>query len=275
MSRITDFDPDKTILRIPTLRLSNTQIDQLKQGLIKVPELTVFFWIVKLLTTALGESTSDYLVHKLDPVVAVMIGAIGFAIVITVQFFVRRYFAPIYWAAVIMVAVFGTMGADVVHIVLGVPYWASTIFFAVSLAIVFLIWYGSEKTLSIHSIYTLRREFFYWSTIIVTFALGTAAGDLTAYTFHLGFFTSLLLFLVLMAIPIIGYWLFGLNAIAAFWFAYILTRPIGASFADWTGKSGSAGGLGLGSGHVGIVLGIIIIGFVSYLTITRRDVQDM
>jgi uncharacterized membrane-anchored protein len=240
----------------------------------KVPEVTVYFWIIKLLTTALGESTSDYLVFQIDPRIAVVIGGIGLAIALILQLTVRRYIAWIYWLAVIMVAVFGTMAADVVHIVLHVPYLISTVCFSVALAVVFVVWYASEKTLSIHSIYTRRRELFYWATVMTTFALGTATGDMTASTLHLGYFASGVLFAVLIAVPALGFWLFGLNEILAFWFAYILTRPLGASFADWTGKAHSASGLALGDGPVSLVLVILIIGFVGYLTVTRKDTKS-
>ena len=140
----------------------------------KVPEITVYFWIIKLLTTALGESTSDYLVHQLNPIIAVALAGIGLLVALVLQLAVRRYVAWIYWLAVVMVAVFGTMAADVLHIGLGIPYLVSTAFFAVALAVIFGVWYASEKTLSIHSIYTRRRELFYWATVITTFALGTA-----------------------------------------------------------------------------------------------------
>jgi uncharacterized membrane-anchored protein len=237
----------------------------------KVPEITIYFWIIKILTTALGESTSDYLVHQIDPVMAVLLGFIGFAIAMVLQFKVRRYIPWIYWFTVTMVALFGTMAADVIHIVLKVPYTISTGFFAVVLAIIFLIWYQVEKTLSIHSIHTPRREIFYWIAIIATFALGTAAGDWTAITLKLGFLTSGMVFALLFAIPAIAYWMFRLNAIIAFWFAYIMTRPFGASFADLFGKAKEAGGLGFGNGLVSAVLFILIIGFVGYLAITRKD----
>src|SRR6516225_4930610 len=177
----------------------------------KVPQVTALFWVVKLLTTAFGESTTDYLVKVIDPVVAVVFGAIALAAALLLQFRARRYIAWIYWLAVVMVAVFGTMAADVTHIVLGVPYLYSTIFFSIALAIIFSIWYTIEKTLSIHSINTFRRELFYWATVLVTFALGTAAGDMTASTLGLGYFASGVLFAVLFAIPALSYWLFGLN----------------------------------------------------------------
>jgi len=240
----------------------------------KVPEITIFFWIIKILTTALGESTSDYLVHHIDPVIAVVFGFIGFAIAVVIQFMVRRYIPWIYWFTVTMVALFGTMGADVIHIVLKVPYTISTGFFAVVLAIIFMIWYKVENTLSIHSIYTPRREIFYWIAVIATFALGTAAGDWSAITLKLGFLTSGVLFAILFAIPAIAYWKFRLNEITAFWFAYIMTRPFGASFADLFGKAKEAGGLGYGNGLVSAVLFILIIGFVSYLAVTRKDIKS-
>jgi len=237
----------------------------------KVPEVTVYFWIIKLLTTGMGETTSDYLVHQLNPIIAVALGGIGLAAALLLQIFVRRYVAWIYWLAVVMVAVFGTMAADVLHIGLGIPYLVSTAFFTVALAVIFTVWYANEKTLSIHSISTRRRELFYWATVIATFALGTATGDMTATTLGLGYFSSGVLFAVLIAVPALGYWLFGLNEILAFWFAYIVTRPLGASLADWMGRPHSLGGLGLGTGQVSLGLAILIIGFVGYLTVTRKD----
>jgi uncharacterized membrane-anchored protein len=238
----------------------------------KVPEITAIFWIIKLLSTAMGESTTDYLVYQINPYVAVALGCIGLAVALILQLLVRRYIAWVYWLAVVMVAVFGTMVADVAHVVLGIPYLVSTVFFASALAIIFVIWYASERTLSIHTIYRGRRELFYWATVIATFALGTAAGDMTASTLRLGYFASFVLFAVLFALPGLAFWLFGLNEIVAFWFAYIMTRPLGASFADWLGKP-YLGGLGLNDGKVAIVLTILIIGFVGYLTVTRKDIK--
>ncbi len=244
-----------------------------RRAMRKVPEVTIYFWIIKLLSTAMGESTSDYLVYHINPYIAVAVGCIGLIASLVLQLVVRRYVAWIYWLAVVMVAVFGTMAADVLHVVLGVPYLVSTVCFAIALAVIFVVWDGSEKTLSIHSINTPRRELFYWATVIATFALGTAAGDLTAATFGLGYFSSGVLFAVLFAVPALAYWLFGLNEIVAFWFAYIMTRPLGASFADWFGKP-ILGGLGLGDAQVALVLTILIIGFVGYLTVTCKDMKD-
>ena len=243
----------------------------IRRALRKVPEVTIYFWIIKLLTTAMGESSSDYLVYHIDPYVAVILGGLGLLASLALQLLVRRYVPWIYWLAVAMVAIFGTMAADVTHIVLHVPYIASTVFFAITLAIIFSIWYASEKTLSIHSINTPRRELFYWATVLATFALGTAAGDMTAATLGLGYFASGVLFAILFAIPALAYKLFGLNEIVAFWFAYIMTRPLGASFADWFAKP-YLGGLGLGDEKVTLVLTILIIIFVAYVTVTRKDI---
>ncbi len=239
----------------------------------KVPEITIYFWIVKVLSTALGEATSDYLVYHINPYVAVISGGIGFVAAMVLQLAVRRYIPWVYWLAVVMVAIFGTMAADVVHIVLGVPYQYSTAFFAAALVVIFVAWYAVERTLSIHTIYTFRRELFYWATVVATFAMGTALGDMSAYTLHWGFLASGVLFAVLFLLPGLGYKQFGLNAIFAFWFAYIMTRPLGASFADWIGKEQSAGGLGVGTGIISVVLAIAIAGFVGYLTVTRKDLK--
>jgi uncharacterized membrane-anchored protein len=231
----------------------------------KVPEITVAFWITKVLTTGMGESTSDFLVHDLGPALAVLLGGTAFAVALWWQFSTRRYAAWTYWLAVVMVSVFGTMAADVLHVGLGIPYVVSTTFFAVVLVGIFVTWYISEKTLSIHSIYTRRRETFYWATVLATFALGTAAGDMTAKTLNLGYFSSGLLFLAVIAIPAFCYFVFGLNPIVAFWFAYIVTRPLGASFADWMAVSHARGGLAWGTGPVSLGLTVVIVGFVTYL----------
>lgn len=237
----------------------------------KVPQVTIFFWIVKLLTTATGESTSDYLVHTIHPAIAVGIGFLGFAIAMVLQFRVKKYVAWTYWLAVTMVAIFGTMAADVVHIGLGIPYVVSTIFFFVSLLIVFFIWQQTEKTLSIHSIFTTQRELFYWLAVVTTFALGTAAGDMTAATFGLGYLLSGVLFGILFLLPAIGWKFFKLNSIFAFWFAYIMTRPLGASFADWFGRTKELGGIGFGTGATSIVLTMLIILFVGYFTFKNPE----
>jgi uncharacterized membrane-anchored protein len=250
-------------------RLSESTV----QHALRVPEITAFFWIIKALSTAVGESTSDYLVNALNPIVAVGLGFIGFVVSLIVQFSMKRYRAWSYWFAVVMVGVFGTMAADVLHVGFGVPYFASAAFYGAVLAAVYIVWQRTEHTLSIHSIDTARREVFYWLAVVATFALGTAAGDLTATTLHLGYGFSIVLFAVIILIPIAGYRFLGWNSIFSFWFAYVITRPLGASVADWVGKSKTVGGLGVGDGPVSLVLVALIIGFVSYLAVTRRDVQ--
>jgi uncharacterized membrane-anchored protein len=172
-----------------------------------------------------------------------------------------------------MVGVFGTMAADVLHVGLGVPYAVSTVFFAVALAAVFTVWFLTERTLSIHSIYTPRRELFYWAAVVTTFALGTAAGDLSAVTLHRGYFSSGVMFAIVILVPAVAHWRFGMNPILAFWFAYIVTRPLGASFADWLGVSHRRGGLALGPGPVSLSLAALIVACVAYLTVTDSKVR--
>jgi len=237
----------------------------------KVPEITALFWVIKILTTGMGESFSDYLGNG-NLVIAGIVLVGGFAFALWLQFHVRRYLAPVYWFAVMMVAVFGTAAADLLHVVVGVPYYASTTLYAVAVAVLFLLWKRSEGTLSIHSITTRRRETFYWLTVLATFALGTAAGDLTATSMHLGFFPSAVLFAVLILIPLVA-WKRGLNPVGAFWFAYVLTRPLGASIADWVGKPPAITGLGVGDGTVSAVATLAIAVLVAGVAITRRDIQ--
>jgi uncharacterized membrane-anchored protein len=244
-----------------------------RPGALRVPEITVYFWVIKALSTAMGEATSDFLVHRIHPVPAVLLGFAGFVIALILQFSMRRYLAWTYWFAVVMVGVFGTMAADVLHVGFGVPYIDSSILYAVVLAAIFITWYRTEGTLSIHSVDTARREAFYWATVVATFAMGTAVGDLTATTFHLGYFWSGVMFAGIILIPAIGYWGFKLNSIFTFWFAYVITRPLGASFADWLGKPRSVHGLGYGNGNVALVLTALIFCLVAFLAITRADVQ--
>jgi uncharacterized membrane-anchored protein len=241
----------------------------------KVPQrITVFFWIIKIFTTAQGEATSDYLDHRLDPPVAAAIAGLAFVAALALQFRVRKYMAWVYWLAADMVAIFGTMCADGLHVELGIPYAVSTTFYAVVLAVILVVWYRTEKTLSIHSIYTRRREAFYWATVLATFALGTALGDLTATTLHLGYLASGIMFTLLFAIPGLAHWRLRLNSVVAFWTAYILTRPLGASYADWMGVPHDVGGLDLGRAHVAIILTIPILLLVGYLAVTRLDVDN-
>lgn len=243
----------------------------MRQAPSKVPEVTAYFWITKVLTTGMGEATSDYLVHRMDPVIAVGLGGIALTASLALQFSRRSYVTWIYWLAVVMVAIFGTMAADVVHVRLGVPYVFSTAVFAVTLALIFTAWYAVERTLSVHSICTRRREAFYWATVMATFALGTAAGDMTAATMGLGFLVSGVMFAVIIAVPAVAHWRLGLNAVAAFWFAYIVTRPLGASFADWVSVPAGRGGLAFGWGPVSLGMTVIIACLVGYLAISHKD----
>jgi uncharacterized membrane-anchored protein len=241
------------------------------QALRKVPEVTVAFWVAKLLTTAWGEATSDWLVARLNPYFAVALGAVAFAIALTLQFRARAYKPWVYWLAAGMVAVFGTMAADGAHVQLGVPYAVSSTVFAVALAAVFIAWKRTEGTLSIHTVAGGRREVFYWLTVMATFALGTAIGDLTANAVGLGYLTSGFLFIGIILLPAIGYWFFGLDEVAAFWTAYVITRPLGASFADWMSK---ASGLNWGDGRVSLGLLIPLILVVTYMTFDRSEAKS-
>jgi uncharacterized membrane-anchored protein len=219
----------------------------------KVPEVALLFWVTKLLTTAMGESTSDYLVKAYNPIIAVAIGTVVLLGVVAFQVDKDLYVPWVYWLAVLMVAIVGTMAADVLHKQIGVSYLLSSLFFAVVLTVVFVVWYRVEGTLSIHSITMVRRELFYWAAIMATFALGTAAGDFTAHTLNLGYLGSAVLFSVVILIPALGYRYFHMNEVLAFWFAYILTRPVGASIADWLGKPKNRSGLALGDGVLIVV----------------------
>src|SRR5471032_1267865 len=247
--------------------MSGESRDLLRRAGTKVPEVTLLFWVIKVLTTAMGETTSDFLNQRIGPVIAVPIMLVALGAALKLQFRMPRYTAWSYWLVVVMVAVFGTTAADALHVVLGIPYLYSTTFYAVVLALILIGWYRSERTLSIHSIYTRRREQLYWATVLATFALGTAAGDLTATPLHLGYLVSGLMFGGVFLVPAVAYWLFGLNEIFAFWFAYIVTRPLGASFSDWLAVTRNKGGLGLGPGTVSLGLTIVIVAFVGYLSV--------
>ena len=239
---------------------------------LKVPaRIAAIFWVIKLATTAFGESTSDYLVHNVNPYAAVVGGFAVFAAAMVLQLRTDRYVPWIYWLAVAMVAVFGTMAADVVHIEFGVPYAASSNLFALLLVAVFWTWSRAEPTLSIHSITTVRRELFYWAAVLATFAMGTALGDLAAYRLHLGFLSAGIVFAVLFALPGLAFYARRAGPVLSFWAAYVMTRPLGASFADWTGKNRHAGGLGWGDGPVAAVLAVLIVAGVAYLTTSGSD----
>jgi uncharacterized membrane-anchored protein len=249
-----------------------TSTSTARRVMTKVPEITAIFWVLKLLTTGMGESMSDFLGQHSVPIAAA-IGIFGLWFAIWLQMRQREYRAPFYWFAVMMVAIFGTMAADGIHDGASIPYAVTTPLFALVTAAIFWRWYRSEGTLSIHSITTRRREGFYWAAVLATFALGTAAGDLTALSLNLGFFPSVVLFASVMAIPAIGWWRLHMNPIVAFWFAYIVTRPLGASFADGFSKHGNTG-LGLGDGTVSALALVVFIALVAYVEITKCDIQS-
>ena len=236
----------------------------------KVPQIGVLFWVVKLLTTAGGEAFSDLLSHDIPVGVAVDLVLIVTAVFF--QFRTRRYVPAAYWYLALAIATFGTGAADVLHLDLGLPYAVTTALWAVVLAVLFWRWHRSEGTLSIHSIVTRRREAYYWATVFATFALGTALGDLTATTLHLGYLGSGIMFAVIIAVPAIA-WRRGLNPVAAFWFAYIVTRPLGASFADYFSKPHSLSGLNFGDLPTTAVFVAAIVVLVGYLQVTRHDSQ--
>jgi uncharacterized membrane-anchored protein len=238
----------------------------------KVPEVIFLFWVVKILTTAGGEATSDYLKTWGN------IGGGGtevvlFVAALIVQFATRRYRAFAYWFLAYAIAIFGTGVADFLHLDVGIPYSGTTLLWAVILAAVFVLWYRSERTLSIHSITTQRREAFYWATVFATFALGTALGDYTATSLGLGYLASGILFGVIILLPALAWWRFGLNSVVAFWMAYVVTRPLGASFADYISKPTNTSGLGFGDGQTAVVFTLAVFALVTFLAISRPDIQ--
>ena len=238
--------------------------------LARVPELTALFWVLKVLTTGMGETASDYLAHTMGPVLAVGLCGLALVAALVVQLTASRYVPWVYWTAVAMVSVFGTVAADVAHVGLGVPYAVSTVGFAVALAVVLGLWHRTEGTLSVHSIDTTRPELFYWATVLTTFALGTAAGDLTAVVLGFGYLGSAAYFAVVFAVPALGYWRLRRGPVLAFWTAYVITRPLGASVADWMGVSAARGGLGFGTGLVTVVWAGAIALIVAWAVMSGR-----
>ncbi len=239
----------------------------------KVPEVTAFFWIIKVLATTVGETAADNLNSNLK------LGLTGTTYVMTAilvvvlihQFRLRRYVPGVYWLAVVLISIVGTLITDNLVDNFGVPLQTTTIAFSIALAITFAVWYGFEKTLSIHTIYTRRREAFYWGAVLFTFALGTAAGDLVAEKLNLGYWKSALMFGAVIGVVYLAHVRFKLNAILAFWIAYILTRPLGASIGDYLSQPRSNDGLGLGTTGTSVIFLATILAVVTYLTITRRD----
>jgi uncharacterized membrane-anchored protein len=243
------------------------------QLLNKVPEVTIFFWIIKILATTVGETAADFLNVNLNLGLTITTFVMSGLLFITLfyQFRLRKYVPGIYWLAVVLISVVGTLVTDNLVDNLGVSLETTTIIFTVALLATFVAWYASEKTLSIHSIYTTKREAFYWLTILFTFALGTAAGDLTAEGLNLGYWVSVLMFAALIGVVTIAHYRFKLNAVLAFWMAYILTRPLGASLGDYLSQPRDEGGLELGTIVTSAIFLVTILIMVIYLTKTRRD----
>jgi uncharacterized membrane-anchored protein len=248
-----------------------------RQLLNKVPEVTVYFWVIKVLCTTVGETASDYLSDNvgLGLTKTTFITSALLAAVLVAQFRASRYTAGIYWAGIVLISIVGTQITDNLSDNLGVSLVVTTVGFSIVLAAVFATWYRFERTLSIHTIFTRRREGFYWLAVLFTFALGTAAGDLTAERLNLGYLVSLLLFAGLIASVAVAHYAFNLNAITAFWIAYILTRPLGASLGDYLSQPTSAGGRGLGTTTTSVIFLSAILVVVVFLSITKRDTTEL
>jgi uncharacterized membrane-anchored protein len=248
-----------------------------RQMLNKVPEVTIYFWVIKILCTTVGETAADLLNENLGLGLTNTSYIMAALLIVTLvfQFRTRRYIPGIYWLAVVLISVVGTLISDNLTDNYGVTLETTTTVFAASLAVVFVAWYAVEKTLSIHSIVTTRREGFYWLAILFTFALGTSAGDLTAERLELGFFVSVLLFAGLILAVTIAHLRFKLNAVLSFWIAYILTRPLGASIGDFLSQPRTDGGQGLGTIATSCVFLTAILALVVYLTRTRRDLETV
>ena len=238
----------------------------------KVPEIIFLFWVVKILTTAGGEVTSDYL-KTYGNFGGGGVEVAMFVIGLVLQFGTRRYRAFAYWFLAYAIATAGTGISDFLHLDVHIPYAGTTLLWAVILAAVFWTWQRSEGTLSIHSITTQRREAFYWATVFATFALGTALGDFTATSLGMGYLPSGIFFFAVILLPALAWWRFGLNSIAAFWMAYVVTRPLGASFAYYISKPANLTGIGFGDGRTALVFAVAVFVLVSYLAIARPDIQ--
>jgi uncharacterized membrane-anchored protein len=241
----------------------------------KVPEVTIWFWIIKILCTTVGESFADWINSTLGVGLGrtALLFTVVFAVVLSLQMRLDRYVPFVYWLTVVVVSVTGTLYTDLLTDNLGVPLWASTTVFTVLLAGVFGIWYARERTLSIHSIVTVPREAFYWLTVLVTFALGTAAGDWTLELTGWGPGTSVLLPAGLIAVVVLC-WRQGAQAVLSFWLAYILTRPLGANIGDYLAAPKTDQGLGLGTAITSVIFLAAILATVAYLTVTRADVIE-
>lgn len=248
--------------------------NSVRQMLNKVPEVTLYFWVIKIMATTVGETAADYLnfnLHMGLTKTSILMGLLLLSALV-LQLWTRRYIPAVYWITVVFLSIFGTLITDNLSDNFGVALTTTTALFSIALIATFACWYASEKTLSIHSIFTSRRELFYWTAILFTFALGTAAGDLVAEGMQLGYPMSALIFAAVIAAITFAHYQLKLNAIWAFWMAYILTRPFGASCGDLLSQAKAAGGLGLGTVGTSALFLIVILVLVVYLSVSKRDV---
>jgi uncharacterized membrane-anchored protein len=238
----------------------------------KVPEVTVWFWVIKVLSTTVGETFADFLSGLgLGLAGTTVVMTVAFLAVLVWQFRTRQYVPGVYWLTVVLISVVGTLITDNLTDALGVPLEASTAVFTVALAATFAVWYRFERTLSIHSIVTFRREAFYWLAILFTFALGTAAGDLVSERFGVGYWATALIVALLIAAVAVSHRVFGADAVLTFWIAYVLTRPLGASLGDGLAQPRVDGGLGLGTTWTSLLFLVTIVAVVTYLAVSKRD----
>ncbi len=250
--------------------LGDTKIPMLN----KVPEITIFFWIIKIMATTVGETAADFLAFTLHfglTGTTVLMGGL-LLVMLGVQLLAKKYVPWLYWGTVVLLSIFGTLATDNLVDVYRVSLETTTTVFSVLLAITFAGWYFSERTLSIHTIFTTKRELFYWAAILFTFALGTAAGDLVAEGMHLGYATAALIYGGLIGVVTIAHYIFKADAILAFWIAYVLTRPFGASCGDLLSQPASNGGLGMGTIGTSAIFLVAILGMTVYLTMSDRKI---
>jgi uncharacterized membrane-anchored protein len=248
--------------------------DVLLTMLNKVPEVTIYFWIIKIMATTVGETAADFLSTTLNlgTVTTSYIMAGVFLVALLIQLKLRKYVPAVYWFVVVAVSVVGTLISDNLVDNVGISLETTSIIFAAALAVVFIWWWLSERTLTVHDINTTKRELFYWAAILFTFALGTSAGDLASEASGLGYAKSALMFAALISVTTLAYYRFRLNPVLAFWIAYIVTRPLGASLGDLFSQLTKDGGLGFGTSVTSGLFLVIIVALVVYLTITKRDV---
>lgn len=259
------------VIQVKTNKKS-AHVEKIGQMLNKVPEITLYFWIIKVLCTTVGETASDFLNVNLNFGLTGTSIVMGIVLLIVIFFQLRatKYIPGLYWLTVVLISIFGTLVTDNLTDSMGVPLEVSTIIFSILLILTFAVWYAKEKTLSVHSIFTKQRELFYWLTILVTFALGTATGDLMSESLGLGYaLTGLIVCGVIATVAIA--WRLGLNAILAFWIIYIMTRPLGASLGDYLSQTPKYGGLGLGATVTSVIFLLAILMTVIFLAVTNRD----